>query len=215
MSLPSGQPTDDQIIATTRRWVDRAVIGLNLCPFAKAVQAKGQVYYTVSRAIHPDQLMVDLVRELTALALADPEDRDNTLLIHPDVLIDFLDFVAFLEVAEAAIQDLGLEGVMQLASFHPGYQFKGTRPDDISNYTNRSPYPTLHLLRESSVTRAVAAFPDAAAIFEKNIETLRGLGDEGWQRLDVGAPASTTATATVNRTARPTRRTPRLGPRRR
>ena len=213
MSLRSRQPTDDEFIATTRRWVDRAVIGLNLCPFAKAVQAKGQVYYAVSRANRPDQLMVDLVRELTALALADPEDRDDTLLIHPDVLIDFLDFVAFLELAEAAIQDLGLEGVMQLATFHPGYQFEGTRPDDISNYTNRSPYPTLHLLRESSVTRAVAAFPDAAAIFEKNIETMRALGDEGWQRLDVGAPAATTAT--VNRTARPTPRTPRLGPRRR
>jgi hypothetical protein len=102
------------------------------------------------------------------------------------VLNDFLDYNDFLGVAEAAVADLGLEGVLQVASFHPQYQFAGTGPDDIENYTNRSPYPILHLLREASVERAVAAFPDTAQIYEKNIVTLRHLGHEGWLRLGVG-----------------------------
>jgi uncharacterized protein len=189
MNVPNNSLTDEEIIAITRRWVDRAVIGLNLCPFAKAVQAKGQVHYAVSRAMDADQLLEDLTRELAALAAADPEEHDDTLLIHPDVFVDFYDFVAFLDLADAALVDLELEGVVQIASFHPHYQFEGTAPDDISNYTNRSPYPTLHLLREESVDRAVAVFPDAAAIFEKNIETLKTLGLEGWRELEITAPA--------------------------
>jgi uncharacterized protein len=205
--------TDDAVIAITRQWVDRAVIGLNLCPFAKGVQAKGQVHYAVSRAKRPEDLLVDLIRESTALARADPEDRDDTLLIHPFVLSDFHAFLAFLDIAEATLHDLNLEGVLQLASFHPGYQFEGTETDDITNYTNRSPYPTLHLLREESIDRAVAAFPEAAAIFEKNIETLRVLGLKGWRQLGISAPASTEPA--VSRTARPAPRTPRSGARRR
>lgn len=213
MNSRTGNLTDEAIIATTRRWVDRAVIGLNLCPFAKGVQAKGQVHYAVNQANRPDQLMVDLIDELTALVRAEPEDRDDTLRIHPYVLSNFHVFLAFLDSAEAAIRDLNLEGVIQLASFHPRYQFEGTEPDDIANYTNRSPYPTLHLLRESCIDRAVAAFPEAAAIFEKNIETLGVLGHEGWRRLDIAAPAS--SEPTVSRTARPNPRTPRSGARRR
>ncbi len=204
-------PSDDEFITTTRAWVDRAVIGLNLCPFAKGVQAKGQVHYAVSRSNRPEALLVDLVGELKALVRADPDARDDTLLIHPYVLKDFRKFVDFLAVANDTLNDLKLEGVIQLASFHPRYQFEGTTDDDISNHTNRSPYPTLHLLRESSIDRAVAAFPDAAAIFEQNIATLRNLGHDGWRRLDVGAPAATK----VNRTARPGPRTPRSGARRR
>jgi uncharacterized protein len=207
MPTPIDNLTDEEIIAITRRWVDRAVIGLNLCPFARAVQAKGQVHYAVSHACDARELLLDLTRELHALAQADPEERDDSLLIHPDVYGDFYDFVAFLDLAEATLVDLDLDGVIQIASFHPHYQFEGTEPDDISNYTNRSPYPTLHLLREASVDRAVAVFPDAAAIFERNIETLRGLGLEGWRELDVAAPAQ--GDSDVNRTGRPDPQAPR------
>lgn len=179
------QPDSDDaaVIAATRDWVDRAVIGLNLCPFAKAVQVKGQVRYVVSRAQTPDALLAALDEELRKLAAADPEELDTTLLIHPQVLADFLDFNDFLERADRLLAELGLEGTLQVASFHPDYQFAGTAPDDISNFTNRSPYPTLHLIRETSIDRAVAAFPEAEEIYERNIETLEKLGHEGWQAL--------------------------------
>lgn len=178
------QPTSpDQAIEDTRRWLERAVIGLNLCPFAKAVHKKGQVRYVVSEATQPLQLHADLVRELEWLRGADPEAVDTTLLIHPYVLEDFLDYNEFLEVADDTVADLDLEGDIQVASFHPAFQFEGTAPDDITNYTNRSPYPTLHLLREDSIDRAVAAFPDASRIFEANMETLDKLGVDGWQKL--------------------------------
>ena len=173
----------DQAIEDTRRWLERAVIGLNLCPFAKAVHKKGQVRYVVSEATQPLQLHADLVRELELLRDTDPEVVDTILLIHPHVLDDFLDYNEFLEVADETVADLGLEGDIQVASFHPAFQFEGTAPDDITNYTNRSPYPTLHLLREASIDRAVAAFPEASKIFEANMETLDRLGIEGWRAL--------------------------------
>jgi hypothetical protein len=176
-------PSPDDAIEATQRWLERAVIGLNLCPFAKAVQRKGQVRYVVSEATQPLQLHADLVRELELLRDTDPENVDTTLLIHPGVLNDFLDFNEFLEVADAAVGDLHLEGEIQVASFHPDFRFEGTADDDITNYTNRSPHPTLHLLREASIDRAVAAFPDAAAIFETNMETLETLGHDGWRKL--------------------------------
>ena len=176
----------EEIIAATRAWLEKAVIGLDLCPFARAVHVRNQIRYVVSEAETPEELLEDLITELQALAAADPEETDTTLLIHPRVLEDFLDYNDFLGVAEAAVEELGLTGVLQVASFHPKYQFAGTKPDDIENYTNRSPYPILHLLREASVERAVAAFPDTAGIFEKNIETMRRLGHEGWRRLGVG-----------------------------
>ena len=178
--------TDEEIVAATRAWLEKAVIGLDLCPFAKAVHLKDQIRYAVSSASTPEELLADLLTELRLLAASDPEEIETTLLIHPEALTDFLDYNDFLAVAEAAVADLGLEGVLQVASFHPRYQFDGTSPDDIGNYTNRSPYPTLHLLREESVERAVAAFPDAAEIYEKNILTLRQLGHEGWRRLWLG-----------------------------
>ncbi|WP_374569155.1 DUF1415 domain-containing protein [Ideonella sp.] len=177
-------PTDaDTVIATTRDWLEKAVIGLNLCPFAKAVHTKGQVRYVVSAAVEPEALLQELQRELQHLAEVDPEQTDTTLLIHPQVLHDFLDFNDFLASADALLAEMGLEGELQVASFHPQFQFAGTEPDDISNYTNRSPYPTLHLLREASLDRAVEAFPDAESIYERNIETLERLGHEGWDAL--------------------------------
>lgn len=187
--------TDDRsaehFIAVIRAWVEKAVIGLNLCPFAKAVHVKGQIRYEVSLAQTPDALLEVLIRELELLAQADPEKIDTTLLIHPHALTDFLDFNDFLEVADAALEDLELDGIIQVASFHPRYQFAGTGPDDIDNFTNRSPYPTLHLLREASIERAVATFPDTATIFERNIETLRRLGPEGWRDLGLDTEKKT------------------------
>ena len=169
--------------AETRAWVERVVIGLNLCPFAKAVQARNQIRYVVCAARDEATLLVTLLDELKALTLADPQCVATTLLIHPCVLSDFLDFNQFLEVADETITRSGFEGVVQLASFHPNYRFAGTATDDVSNATNRSPYPMLHLLREASVERAVAAFPDAATIYETNIQTLRELGAPRWRAL--------------------------------
>ena len=174
---------DEDVIAATRQWIEKAVIGLNLCPFAKAVYVKNQVRYVVSRAPHLDGLLEDLDRELDFLAAADPDEIDTTLLIHPTLLPDFLDFNDFLQLAEAAVEEHGLEGVIQLASFHPQFQFADTAPDDIGNYTNRAPFPTLHLLREASIERAVAAFPEAETIYLRNIETLKALGHAGWDAL--------------------------------
>jgi hypothetical protein len=174
---------DAAVIAATRDWVDRAVIGLNLCPFAKSVQVKGQVRYVVTRAATPEELLAVLDQELQHLAAADPEQVDTTLLIHPEVLAEFLDFNDFLDRADQLLAGRRLEGVLQIASFHPGYQFAGTAPDDISNFTNRSPWPTLHLLREDSIDRAVAAFPEAEEIYERNMQTLDRLGLEGWRAL--------------------------------
>ena len=170
----------------TRRWLERAVIGLNLCPFAKAVHIKGQIHYAVSRATQAPELLDELKKELIALLALDPLARDTTLLIASECLLEFLDFNDFLAQADAVLAELELEGVIQIASFHPHFQFAGTRADDITNFTNRAPYPTLHLLREDSVDRAVAAFPQAAEIFDKNMQTLEQLGFEGWAALDVG-----------------------------
>ena len=175
--------SDEDVIAAMREWIEKAVIGLNLCPFAKAVYVKNQVRYVVSHAPHLDGLLEDLDRELDFLATADPEAVDTTLLIHPTLLADFLDFNDFMQLAEAAVDENGLDGVIQIASFHPAFQFEGTEPDDIGNYTNRAPFPTLHLLREASIERAVAAFPEAETIYQRNIETLRKLGHAGWQAL--------------------------------
>jgi uncharacterized protein len=180
---PQSPQDDSAIVAATRRWVERAVIGLNLCPFAKSVHVSDRIRYVVSHARTPDALLADLGRELQALSAADPQVVDTTLLIHPFVLNDFLDYNDFLDIADAAVEALGLTEQLQVASFHPQYQFADTEPDDITNYTNRSPYPTLHLLRQASVDRAVESFPEAEAIFGANVETLRKLGTHGWARL--------------------------------
>jgi len=174
---------DAAVIAAMREWIEKAVIGLNLCPFAKAVYVKNQVRFVVSRAPHLDGFLEDLDRELEFLAEADPEAVDTTLLIHPTLLPDFLDFNDFMQLAEAAVDEHELDGVIQIASFHPAFQFESTEPDDLGNYTNRAPFPTLHLLREASIARAVAVFPEAETIYQRNIETLQNLGMEGWQAL--------------------------------
>jgi hypothetical protein len=171
-------------VTETRAWLEKAVIGLDLCPFARAV--RDRIRYAVSEAEEPADLLADLASELRVLAEADPGEIETTLLIHPRVLGDFLEYNDFLDDADDVLAELGLEGVIQIASFHPGYQFAGAEPDDIENYTNRSPYPMLHLLREESVERAVESFPDTEQIYEKNIETLRRLGHEGWRRLGLG-----------------------------
>ena len=173
-------------IADTRRWLEKAVIGLNLCPFAKAVYVKEQVRFVLSDATTPEALLEQLAEELLLLRDTPAEQTDTTLIVHPQVLTDFLDYNDFLENADAAVEALDLQGVLQVASFHPHYQFAGTAPDDASNYTNRAPWPTLHLLREDSVERAVAAFPDPDVIVERNIATLDKLGVEGWNRLLAG-----------------------------
>jgi hypothetical protein len=170
-------------IAATQHWLEQAVIGLNLCPFARAVHVKRQIRWVESPARDAQGLLEDLVRELQFLAAAEAEAVDTTLLIHPHALNDFLDYNDFLDVADAAIEEQGLSGVLQVASFHPDYRFEGTAPDDVGNLSNRSPHPMLHLLREDSIARAVAAFPDAEAIYGRNIETLRRLGAAGWRKL--------------------------------
>ena len=170
-------------IAATQHWLEQAVIGLNLCPFARAVHVKRQIRWVESPARDAQGLLEDLVRELQFLAAAEPAAVDTTLLIHPHALNDFFDYNDFLDIADAAIEEQGLGGVLQVASFHPDYRFEGTAPDDVGNISNRSPYPMLHLLREDSIARAVAACPDAKTIYERNIETLRRLGVAGWREL--------------------------------
>jgi hypothetical protein len=173
----------DEIISATRRWVEKSVIGLNLCPFAENPYRGNRVRFIVSEQRSAAGLLDDLRAELQALAAADPKDRETTLLIHPWVLADFIEYNDFLEVCEATVAQLNLEGELQVASFHPQYQFAESQPDDIENYTNRSPYPMLHLLREASVERAVEAVGDSEEIYRRNIRTLRALGHAGWQRL--------------------------------
>ena len=177
-------------LAETRRWLERAVIGLNLCPFAKAVYVKQQVRFVLSDASTLEALLEQLAEELLLLRDTPADEIDTTLIVHPDVLQDFLDYNDFLDNADAAVEALDLGGILQVASFHPDYQFAGTAPQDISNYTNRAPYPTLHLLREDSVSRAVAAFPEADSIVDRNIETLDRLGIEGWRKLFTDSTAT-------------------------
>lgn len=174
-----------EIIEAMQRWLEKAVIGLNLCPFAKAVHAKKQVRFVVSAAEDLEALQQDLVKELRHLHESEPAEVDTTLLIHPWVLNDFLEYNDYLDIADATLVEMGLEGEIQIASFHPQYQFADAPADDISNYTNRAPYPVLHLLREASIERAVEAFPDASTIFERNIETMERIGFEGWEALGI------------------------------
>lgn len=178
---------EDIVIADTVRWLEKAVIGLNLCPFAKSVHVKGQIHYVVSQATDAEGVAMDLHRELEALAETSPEKRDTTLLILPQALTDFLDFNDFLELADDMVEELDLGGILQVASFHPQFQFEGTDVDDVTNCTNRAPYAILHLLREDSIDRAVEAFPEAETIYERNMEVLGKMGIEGWLDLDVAA----------------------------
>ena len=175
--------SDEQMLSLTVRWLERAVIGLNLCPFAKSVHVKGQIHYRLSHATQKQELLQVLQEELQALQATDPAVRDTTLLILPDCFPDFLDFNDFLQDADDVLYTLGLDGTLQIASFHPRFQFAGTTEDDITNFTNRAPFPVLHLIREASIARAVEAFPDAEMIYEKNMRTLEDLGRAGWKEL--------------------------------
>ena len=172
-----------QVIAATKTWLEKVVIGLRLCPFAAEVHLHDRIRYFVSEQSSSDGLLEDLARELHALLAADPLNCETTLLIHPAVLTDFAQYNEFLNEGDALLTSLGLEGELQIASFHPAYQFAGTDVQDIENYTNRSPYPMLHLLREASITRALAGFPDIDRVGAENIQTMRRLGPEGWRRL--------------------------------
>jgi len=171
------------VVSDTQQWLDKAVIGLNLCPFAKAVVAKQQVRMVVCMDSEPEQVLHMLQQEMQLLVDTDAAVLDTTLLIAPKLLPDFLAFNEFLFDCESVLQSMELEGVLQIAHFHPRYQFAGTQSDDISNFTNRAPYPTLHLLREESIDKAVAAFPDASLIYERNVQVLEELGREGWEAL--------------------------------
>ena len=195
---------DATVVQDMRHWLKQAVIGLNLCPFAKAVHVRGQIHFVVSHAVEPGALIAQLEHELLALVATEQRVRDTTLLMVPDWLQSFLEFNDLLQEAEHRLDRLGLEGELQIAGFHPQFQFAGTAANDIGNYTNRAPYPTLHLLREASVDRAVAAFAQAEAIFEHNIETLERLGQSGWDRLGVrrSAPVSAPVTSCGVRRAR-------------
>ena len=174
---------NEEVVSTTRRWLEKSVIGLNLCPFAERAYRADRVRFFVSEQRSAAGLLRDLRSELLVLDAADPSDCETALLIHPLVLNDFLEYNDYLDVCEAMVGELGLEGELQVASFHPQYQFAGTQSEDIENYTNRSPYPMLHLLREASVERAIAAVGDTDEIYRRNIRTLRELGHAGWRRL--------------------------------
>ena len=175
--------SDDAVVAATRTWLERAVIGLNLCPFAKAVYVRDQVRIVVSDASTARALLEELGEEMALLRDTTAEQTDTTLLVHPQVLGDFLDYNDFLDDADALVEAMGLDGVLQVASFHPDYQFADTEPGDVENLTNRAPYPILHLLREASVDRAVEAYAEPEAIIERNVASVRALGHDGWNNL--------------------------------
>ncbi len=177
--------TEKQIIALTSAWVEHVVIGLNLCPFAKPVHAKGQIHYFLSHARDEISLAADLRLSMQQLVAASPTSVDTCLLIHPWVLSEFFEYNNFLDIADEILDELDLMGVLQIASFHPNYRFAGTTEEDVTNGTNRSPFPMLHLLREASLDNATSALPDANVIVNRNLETMTSLGHEGWNQLQL------------------------------
>ena len=178
------------VLASMRRWLEQAVIGLNLCPFAKSVYAKNQIHWVVTDASSHAELLDVLRSELLALQAIDAARRDTTLIIVPNGLGDFLVFNDLLRSADRLLRKLRLDGVFQIASFHPDFEFADAAAQDITHNTNRAPYPTLHLLRETSVARAVQAFPEAEMIFDKNRQTLTAIGQAGWDALHIGPGAT-------------------------
>ena len=175
----------DTVSEHTKQWLEKAVIGLNLCPFAKVPHVKNLVRIVVSEARHLDGFLEDLDRELQLLGNTPASELETTLLVHPTLFPDFETFNQMLEIADDAVIENELEGIVQIAPFHPDFQFEGTEADDISNYTNRAPYPTLHLIREDSIAKAAEAFPDASAIFDRNIALLEKMGHDDWDKLDI------------------------------
>jgi hypothetical protein len=189
--MKSPRDREGEVLQTTERWLERAVIGLNLCPFAKAVHVKGQIHYALTWSQETADVLDDLTVALHDLLAQDPQQRETTLLIAPNAFPDFWDFHGFVQRADKLLRSLGLDSALQIASFHPQYEFAQAPAGDMAHYTNRAPYPILHLLREDSMDRAVAAYPDAALIYERNIARLRDLGAAGWLALDVAAPTQT------------------------
>jgi hypothetical protein len=186
---PAASSTSERVLTQVREdvmhWLEHAVIGLNLCPFAKAVLVHGRLRVQVSLAREPHLLLQELEHELRHLATTPMDDVETTLLVAPWICPDFLDFNDLVGDAQDVLDRLGLEGELQIADFHPRYQFAGTDPDDPGNLTNRAPYPILHLLREASIDRAVASTPDASTIYERNIELLERMGQAGWAQLGI------------------------------
>ncbi|HEV8077683.1 MAG TPA: DUF1415 domain-containing protein [Marinobacter sp.] len=176
--------SESEIISATRSWVDTVVVGLNFCPFAKRELAKGRVRFTLCEATSEGELLQYLQHELQRLD--NEPDLETTLLIHPYALSDFMLYNEFLEEANSLLALMEMEGVYQIASFHPHYQFAGTGPDDAENYTNRSPYPMLHLLREASLEVAIDHYPNVDDIPERNIELTRKLGVQKMRALLAG-----------------------------
>ena len=177
MKTPSGSNKnhdEEHIVQAVRQWVNTFVVGMNLCPFARYEMVNNRVRFATTRAITEEQLLMSLQDELELLG-SDPS-TETTLLIHPGVLQDFYDYNQFLSFADKLLLDMGLEGIYQVASFHPDYQFGGTNPDDAENYTNRSPYPLLHLIREASLERAIAAYSDVDQIPVRNVALMNSMG---------------------------------------
>lgn len=193
--MSAANPSDSAVLAAMQAWLSRAVIGLNLCPFAKAVQVRGQIRYTVSSATDEAALLDELAQELQFLQDSARHVCETTLLVLPALLADFWEFNQFLQRADRLLRQLDLEGVFQIASFHPDFEFGDAPAGDMGHFSNRAPYPTLHLLREDSIEEALAGFPDAASIYERNVATLRALGPQGWQALAVGAGGHAAAPA--------------------
>ncbi|WP_233237578.1 DUF1415 domain-containing protein [Bordetella sp. LUAb4] len=181
--LAGNHPDIEEVARIAQHWLTRAVIGLNLCPFAKRVHVKRQIRYVVSAATEEADIAAELESELQLLADTDAQEIDTTLLILPDGMADFYEFNDFLDTGDRLLKRMRLRGVLQVASFHPDYQFADTQPDDIENYTNRAPFPILHLLREDSIEEVLETYPDPDDIYEKNQETMRRLGLEGWRKL--------------------------------
>lgn len=186
MSVTGPAPGEDAVRAATSGWLQRAVIGLNLCPFARQPWALGRIRIQVSAADTLAGLLADLAAELQRLQATDPLECETTVLVHPHVLGDFGAYNDALDAFDELVRELGLEGELQIASFHPDYRFADAPADDPANASNRSPYPSVHLLREASVERAVAAVADPDLIWQRNVRTLRALGWDGWRRLGVG-----------------------------
>jgi uncharacterized protein len=167
---------NELIIESVQQWVEQFVVELNLCPFAKREIVKNRVRYNVTEATTQAQLLVALETELGFLS--ESTAIETTLLIHANILHDFYEYNQFLDIADGLLQEMNLEGVFQIASFHPQYQFGGTEINDAENFTNRSPYPILHLLREDSLEQAIAEHADVDQIPVRNIQLMNQLGEE-------------------------------------
>jgi hypothetical protein len=171
----------ERTVQTVRQWVETLVVGMNLCPFAKREMVNNRVRFATTTSITEEQLLIALRTELELLNT--DTSVETTLLIHSRVLQDFFDYNRFLSYADSLLVEMGLEGIYQIASFHPDYQFDGTNPDDAENYTNRSPYPMLHLIREASLERVIADYPEIDQIPVRNIALMNGIGQDKLQAL--------------------------------